>query len=254
MRVIRTSLVLAFAFVLVQSAAQAGLTTTLDPANLHINGPGGFAQGSGGTDWVTLPTFNGDFNITDVANNGEIVSPWHLVIAVPNVTSGLLDQITKIGTTTLGTPISNDGETTLLAGQDAYVQLGVPGSGLPNSLSFTNFALADATVAGLATPTAYGLFDFTISASTLAILANGVADDVQLSGLLPAGSILFAWGVDQNGTTISTAFTNAGVITPAAVTPTPQPSSLVMAGTGAVALLVCGLQRKLKKVRRVAMA
>lgn len=216
----------------------------IDPANLHINGPGGFAQSSGGTDWVTLPTFNGLFNINDVANNGEVVSPWHLVVAIPNFTGAITDNITMIGTTSVN--IVNDKETTLLAGQDAYVQLGVPGTGLPNSLSFTNFALADKAVIGLPTPTSYGMYDFTVSPLALAVIANGVPDNVQLGGNLPAGSILFAWGLDQNGTTISTAFTNAGVITQQAFA-VPEPSTLIMSLIGMVGF-VTFIRRSLRGV------
>lgn len=221
--------------------AQPPARADLDPANLHLNGPGGFAQGSGGVDWITLPGFTGEFNITDVANNGEVVSPWHLVIAIPNVTGGLLDNITRFGSVT-GLSIGNDGETSLSAGQDAYARLGVPGNGLPNSLSFTNFSLADTTL-GLPAPSVFGMFDFTLSPSNLAIVANGIPDDVMLSGTLPAGSILFAWGLDQNGTTISTAFTNAGVVSPLS-TAVPEPSTMAIALVGGSAGIAYGLRRR----------
>jgi hypothetical protein len=224
----------AVALLLAVPAARADL----DPPNLHINRPGGFAQSGGGTDWVTLPTFNGDFNIQDVSNKSETISPWHLIIAIPQLgltpPGSILDDITRIGGTTLGTPITNDSETTLLAGQDSYTRLGVPGSGLPNSMSFTNFSAATEALGGI-TPQSYGLYDFTISATSFAILSGASPLDILLGdgvggpGLLPTGSVLFAWGTGDDGTTFSTSFTNAGVTSQQSVA-TPEPSTALVAG------------------------
>jgi hypothetical protein len=206
----------------------------LDPANLHINGPGGFAQSSGGTDWVTLPSFAGQFTIQDVAVGDGTVSPWNLIIAVPNFTGSLTTDITTIGGTTLGTPILSGPEVTLSPGQDAYVQLGVPGNGLPNSMSFTNFALADNAVLGTPTPTSYGLYSFNVPVGDPGIIGGAAAEAILLGGgSLPAGSVIFAWGEDARGTTISTAFTNAGVITPFSSS-VPEPSTLVIVSLAAL--------------------
>jgi hypothetical protein len=216
----------------------------LDPADIHVNGPGGFAQSAGGTDWVTLPTFNGDFNIEDITNkSGLSISPWTLVIAVPNFTGSLSDTITKIGGTSVS--IGAGPEVTLTSGS-AYDALGL--SGLDHSVSFTNFVTADQAVAGI-TPTSYGLYDFTVNSTSLALLDKTLVD-VNLSGSLPAGSILFAFGSGSDGKEYATAFTNAGVVSPqtAAV---PEPSSLVIASVGILCFLAYGSRRVMSRfVRR----
>jgi hypothetical protein len=212
---------------------------TFDPPNLHINGPGGFSQTAGGTDWVTLPTFNGTFNVEDVSNKTETITPWHLILAVPNFTGTLADTVTNVAGTS--TSISPFLAGTLLSGQNAYDVLGVPGSGLPNSMSFTNFAIADQAVDGIPTPSSYGLYDFTVTPAALALLPQ-VIDNVTIGGTVPAGTIIFAWGTDLNGVTYSTSFTNAGVTSLSA--PTPEPSTMVIAGLGGLGMLVIGLRSR----------
>jgi hypothetical protein len=233
------------AALLAPGLARADLIIPTDPADIHVNGPGGFAQSAGGTDWVTLPTFNGTFNLTDVSNNQVTISPWHLVIAIPNLTGSILDTITQVGTTSVA--IAPAAEITLTAASSgsAYDALGL--SGAPASLSFANFVLADQAVDGGAAPTKYGLYDFAITPASLALLSQ-VSENVTLGGTLPAGSILFAYGTGDDGKLYSTAFTNAGVITPLAVTPTPEPSTLVSAAAGLVVGAVLGLLR-LRKAR-----
>jgi hypothetical protein len=116
-----------------------------------------------------------------------------------------------------------------------YDALGVTGSGVPDSLSFGNFAAAFTAVTGGPTPTGYGLYDFTIAPTTLALL-SGVVDEIDLSGSLPAGSVLFAYGTSDDGTLFTTSFTNAGVVTPQEITPTPEPSTMISAMSAVVIL------------------
>jgi MYXO-CTERM domain-containing protein len=238
--------------VLMQGTASADL---LDPPDIHFNGPngtGGLATAGFGTDWVTLPSFTGEFSVEDISNKkGLQITPWHLILALPGTTGAITDSITKIGTTTLTTPIVNSGESTLTAttdGGDAYKLLGVTGSGVPNSIKFVNFVAADQTVVGGPAPTQYGLYDFVISSSTLELL-DKVVNNVDISGTLPAGTIIFAYGEGNDGKTYTTAFTNAGVITPNQFTPqpTPEPSSIAVAGLGALGLLAYGLRRRRAK-------
>jgi hypothetical protein len=229
----KTVLTVALLF-LVSATAKADI----DPPNLHIFGPGA----SAGPAYVTLGNAGSDFTIQDVSNSSETILPWHLVIAIPTATltppGSILDDITRIGGTTLATPITSDGETTLLSGQDAYIQLGVPGSGLPNSMSFVNFSGATQAVGGI-TPLSYGMYDFTVSSSSFPILSGASPLDVNLgdglggAGILPKGSVIFAWGTDASGTTFSTSFTNAGVTTQQ-VNAVPEPSTLVVAGLSGI--------------------
>jgi hypothetical protein len=234
----RKTVLFAAMMLMVSAAAKADL---LDPADIHVNGPGGFAQSAGGTDWVTLPTFNGDFNVEDISNKaGLSISPWHLVIAVPDFTGTLGDTIKTIAGTTVN--LSPGPEVTLTSGS-AYDALGQ--SGLDHSVSFTNFQIADQALVGI-TPASYGLYDFAVTPGSLALL-DKVLVDVNLSGTLPAGSVLFAYGFGNDGKEYATAFTNAGVVTPFAVTPTPEPSTFVTAGLGLAGLIPYGIWRRRRR-------
>jgi hypothetical protein len=199
-----------------------------DPADLHIFSSSSFSQSAGGTDWTTLPVFDGKFSVEDVSNKDVSILPWHLVVAVPNFTGLLGDNITKIGTTSVN--IGPGPEVTLLSGS-AYSALGI--SGAPNSVSFNNFVTADAAVG--VTATSFGLYDFSVSGAGLALL-NKAQTNLTLGGNLPAGTVIFGYGFDADGTQFSTAFTNAGVIsTQASVVP--EPSSFAIAGLGGLGFL-----------------
>jgi hypothetical protein len=232
-----------FAFVAVLLAlavparADIDFSTLIDPANLHISGSGAFAQSGGGTDWVSLPTFNGTFSLEDISNKDVTISPFHIVIAIPNQTGVLADLISTVVTTS-GLSISPGPEVILTSGS-AYDALNL--SGGPNSVSFVNFNKAEVAL-GLDPATSFGLNDFSLGA--LALL-NKLPLDITLQGLLPAGSIIFAYGVDVGVTELyTTAFTNAGVITPFAATP--EPSSFVIAGASAVGFGIYGYRRRRK--------
>jgi hypothetical protein len=224
---------IAFLMALLFAAPATVNADILDPADIHVNGPGGFAQSAGGTDWVTLPSFNGDFNVEDISNAAGLqITPWHIVLAVPNFSGVLADTITKIGTTSI--TITPGPEVTLTSGS-AYDALGLSGFHLDNSVSFGNFQLADQAVVGF-TPTSYGLYDFTVGSASLALL-DKILVDVNLTGSLLPGSIIFAYGSGNDGKEYATAFTNAGVITPFAVTPVPEPSTALVVGLTGICVI-----------------
>jgi MYXO-CTERM domain-containing protein len=239
----RTSWLVATAltsFALAQGTASADL---IDPATIHINGPGGFEQtGPSGVDWVTLPSFNGKFTVENQSGDPHVsVTPWVLVLALPNTSGSISDAITQIGTTAVN--ITNTSENDLTAttqGGDAYKVLGVTGD---QSIKFANFVEADQQVLGIS-PTSYGMYSFPISSSTFALLEQ-TPEDFTLTGSLPPGTIIFAYGTGSDGKAYSTAMTNAGVITPFAVTP--EPSSMTIAGLGIIGLLAFGLRRRRTK-------
>jgi hypothetical protein len=223
-------------FVVLLGLAGSARADFIDPADLHVTSDGSFSQSAGGTDWTTLPTFNGTFTVQDVSNNSVNISPWHIVFAIPNQTGALADLITKIGTTDVN--ISPGPEVILTSGS-AYDALGLP-NGTPGSLSFTNFNIAEAAL-GLPVPTSYGLNDFTIAG--LLLLAKSPLD-IQLQGFLPAGTIIFAYGVDGD-TLYTTAFTNAGVITPRS-NDVPEPGSMALLVTGLGSVLGIGWFKRRK--------
>jgi hypothetical protein len=149
-------------------AAPAG-AELLDPPNLHISGPGGFSQNAGGADWVTYPTFDGTFSITNVDNNQVAVGPFHIVLAIPNVTGSILDTITRVGTTDVNiSPVAAGG----LTSGSAYDALGISAAGVPASARFNNFVSAYEAVVGGPAPTVYGLYDLQISLASLFLLSK----------------------------------------------------------------------------------
>ena len=234
------TLMLLLLLFVVQAEAGAGMILALeDPANIHVNGPGGFAQSGGGTDWVTLPTFTGLFNVGDVADNGVTITPWTLILAIPNVTGTIGDSINRIGTTTVH--ITPNPEVTLTSGQNVYDALGIPGN---NSVSFTNLVAADQTVIGGPAPTAYGLYSFDITLLGLALIGGAGPENVQLGGNLPAGTIIIAAGVGSDNKEYTTAFTNAGVTATPFASAVPEPSTFVLAGVGAACLIPLAIWRR----------
>jgi hypothetical protein len=208
----------------------------LDPADIHVSGSGAFAQSSGGTDWVTLPNFNGTFTVEDISNKTLTIQPWHLVIATPNE-AALTETISKIDGSSVS--ISAAPMVALTSGS-AYDALGLAAFNMPASVSFTNFQLADQAVIG-STPTSYGLYDYTISSPNPA-LTDKTIRTITMSGFTPAGAIIFAYGAGDDGKEYSTAFTNAGV-----VSPVPEPSTLVSAALGLAGVVGVVGRRALKK-------
>jgi hypothetical protein len=136
---------------------------------------------------------------------------------------------------------------TMIAGQDAYTQLGLvePGAGQASE-SFTNWSAADVT-AGFAAPSSFTLYAFALPGN----LSSGTPFSIDESG---AASGSFVIGFDcKNGTggssgcthpgdVFATPFTNAGLITSTPEHKVPEPGGLALLGSGLV--LIGGLLRR----------
>lgn len=123
-------------------------------------------------------------------------------------------------------------------GQEVYSFLNFTGGGgIDNSNSFTNFTLAGNDP----TATSFGIYVIALSGSTLA--GNGL---INVTGLnVPTGTFVDAFGEgSKNSQAFVVPFTEAGFTGPS---PTPEPSSILLFGTG---LLLAGgiLRRRLLPV------
>jgi hypothetical protein len=71
-------------------------------------------------------------------------------------------------------------------------------------------------------------------------------DSFDFSSNLPKGTFVIAYGTDTKGQPTVTAFTNAGLLIDSPK-PIPEPSTLAIAGLGALGFVGYGLRRRLKK-------
>jgi hypothetical protein len=141
------------------------------------------------------------------------------------------------------------GETTdhvqMLAGTDAYVDVGFPDLNGGNSETFSNWSGGDVKD-GFAAPTSFELFAFVLNEG----LIGNTANPLTISGAA-AGSFVIGYSCEVGGPTAasgqpcmdgnvdSTPFTNAGIIAPR-ISPIPEPGTLMLFGSGAV---LVGLSR-----------
>jgi len=156
---------------------------------------------------LAIPNYSGAVSTTGVA-----ATFYNPISAFPTGTAGV------VGSATFKTSMTNS---------DVYTLLGLTAN---NSNSFTNFTGCTACPAVDGTATSFGLYEISITGATLD--AGGAINITGLSGL-PLGTFVDAFGLD--GTTpYSTPFTEAGVLS--TVTTTPEPVSMLLFGTGLVAI------------------
>jgi PEP-CTERM motif len=247
----------------------AGLTSPVARADstLHVGTGAGTACATG---CAGDPNLLGSATSVSIYQNSggppTLAEPVLVIVGVPNDITNLFttDPFTGVtainaypgGTTTAGTTSFASGGTYGLKNpvvdgffgdmgskQEVYSFLKLSLTGVNHSNSFTNWAGADSSISGI-TATDFGIYVFAVNAT----LAPKGLINLDLSSSLPVGSIIVAYGQGRSthgGKTIvfDTPFTESGYKD--GRTSTPEPASLVLVGSGLLAL-ACGVRRRLK--------
>ena len=245
-------------------------------ATIHVGTGADSVCATGG-----CPLYNGETNpfgdgVVDLYQNaggaGALQSPVLLILAVPNDTAtGLLTPAgsATIGSATVYAPyptsypddgvsitfgfgtsnygLDGNGYQGLMTSDepnDIYGLLGLTGTNASNN--FGNLAGWDLAVDGIVAAN-FGIYVYALNTN----LFDGKAlIDVTFAEMIPQGTFAVGYGVDSNGKTYSTPFTEAGLNDDATCGPdfpnclrTPEPATLALFGAG---LLGLGIIRRRK--------
>lgn len=199
------------------------------PSNLQING------GAGDPNLVT----GGSFNVLQVDNSASQIDNLVLLFSIPSFTSStppawLSTLSASVGTFTApflagGLATSPTCKNTGPAGLDVYSCAGLSTQN-NQSNSLTNFNTANGAINGI-TGGVYGIYEVTLLGADL-----NAKGSITVTGNLPAGVFIDAYGTSEGGTNYFTPFTESGLTVP-------EPSSLTMLGAGLLALALLASRR-----------
>ena len=244
MGVRRIALLMLLSVVFGASSAWAQGTSLLDPP-IFVGSPSCAAPPGCPVFGNEVNGIHGNIFTLDLQGGGTtngLGNPVFVIVGIPNNEPGQANGSFAPGTLTLPSPGTATGPFTpvtpnfMISGGDAYDFLfgtgaDPNGSGI-NSESFTNWSAADLAVLGI-NASDYGIYVYQLTNPGLTMKGSTV--NITISGGLPLGSFVVAYGCDavtgcnNAGNTYATPFTQAAMVVP-------EPAALGLMGTGLTTL------------------
>jgi hypothetical protein len=265
-----TSLLGALGTICLVTLAAPASADLLDPATLHTGSGAGTTCATGGANsgpcqylYQNHTEVNGigpsGFDLYQESNGADSLNPVLLIFGVPNNPTNTIGNVTgaqlynpypggsaqslsiHAGSSDYGLNVPNTGLAGEMTSGDVYSFLGLGGSGVDQSNSFTNWAGADSAVMGI-TAANFSIYVFTVDLTgTTGGFGGNDLINVDI-GNMPNGTFAVGYG-EASGKAYVNPFTEAGLIDTPPVT-APEPASLLLLGTSLLASGVLSRRRR----------